>query len=375
MGALQGKAWLGAGRGAVLPVATLLLVMLMVVPVPAFLLDVGFVTNIMISLAVLMVALNVARPLDFSSFPTVLLFATLFRLALNVASTRVVLVNGHEGSARRRPCDRGVRQLPDRRRLCGRHLRLPDPDDHQPGRHHQGRGPRVRSLGALHPRRHARQADGDRRRSQRRPADARGSQGAAAGGRDRGRFLRLDGRRLQVREGRRGRRRADPRRQRDRRPDPRHAQPRHDDRRRRLELHPARDRRRAGRAGAGAAAVDRRRLDRHPGLLAARPFGADRQPVRLVARLDSGRRNPRHSRPAAGHAALHHPARRRASPASSPGSCARPSRRAPSRRSRPRRSPSTRARSAGTRSATTPLWGSKWASAWSAWSTSARARR
>src|SRR5690349_5638032 len=97
--AVTRKSWLGLGRGAVLPVATLLLVMLMVVPVPAVLLDVGFVTNIMISLAVLMVALNVAKPLDFSSFPTVLLFATLFRLALNVASTRVVLVNGHEGTA------------------------------------------------------------------------------------------------------------------------------------------------------------------------------------------------------------------------------------------------------------------------------------
>lgn len=95
--AINRKVWLSAGRGAVLPTATLLLVMLMVVPVPALLLDVGFVTNIMISLAVLMVALNVARPLDFSSFPTVLLFATLLRLALNVASTRVVLVNGHEG--------------------------------------------------------------------------------------------------------------------------------------------------------------------------------------------------------------------------------------------------------------------------------------
>jgi len=71
----------------------------MVVPIPATLLDVGFIINIMISLAVLMVALNVARPLDFSSFPTVLLFATLLRLALNVASTRVVLVNGHEGTA------------------------------------------------------------------------------------------------------------------------------------------------------------------------------------------------------------------------------------------------------------------------------------
>jgi flagellar biosynthesis protein FlhA len=93
------KVWLSAGRGAVLPIATLLLVMLMVVPVPAMLLDIGFIANIMISLAVLMVALNVAKPLDFSAFPTVLLFATLLRLALNVASTRVVLVSGHEGSA------------------------------------------------------------------------------------------------------------------------------------------------------------------------------------------------------------------------------------------------------------------------------------
>ncbi len=91
--------WLSASRGAVLPIAILLLVSLMVVPIPAAFLDIGFVTNIMISLAVLMVALNVAKPLDFSSFPTVLLFATLLRLALNVASTRVVLVNGHEGSS------------------------------------------------------------------------------------------------------------------------------------------------------------------------------------------------------------------------------------------------------------------------------------
>jgi flagellar biosynthesis protein FlhA len=96
--AVKRKVWLSAGRGAILPMATLMLVMLMVVPIPAFLLDVGFILNIMISLAVLMVALNVARPLDFSAFPTVLLFATLLRLALNVASTRVVLVSGHEGS-------------------------------------------------------------------------------------------------------------------------------------------------------------------------------------------------------------------------------------------------------------------------------------
>jgi flagellar biosynthesis protein FlhA len=91
--------WAGAAKSSALPVAILLLVMLMIVPVPATLLDVGFILNIMVSLAVLMVALNVAKPLDFSAFPTVLLLATLFRLALNVASTRVVLVEGHNGVA------------------------------------------------------------------------------------------------------------------------------------------------------------------------------------------------------------------------------------------------------------------------------------
>ncbi len=86
-------------RSFSLPGAILLLVALLVVPIPAVLLDAFFIMNIMISLAVLMVALNAQKPLDFSAFPTVLLFATLFRLGLNVASTRVVLVNGHEGGA------------------------------------------------------------------------------------------------------------------------------------------------------------------------------------------------------------------------------------------------------------------------------------
>ena len=93
----NGKIWAGAAKGAIIPLATLMLVMFMVVPIPAFILDIGFITNIMISLAVMMVAMNAAKPLDFSSFPTVLLFATLLRLALNVASTRVVLVDGHNG--------------------------------------------------------------------------------------------------------------------------------------------------------------------------------------------------------------------------------------------------------------------------------------
>src|SRR3569623_854202 len=86
-------------RSAAQPLAILLLVVLMVVPIPATMLDLFFIMNITISLAVLMVSLNAQKPLDFSAFPTVLLFATLFRLRLNVASTRVVLVHGHEGES------------------------------------------------------------------------------------------------------------------------------------------------------------------------------------------------------------------------------------------------------------------------------------
>ncbi len=89
----------GASAGLALPVGIFALLALMVLPIPALLLDIFFVLNIAISIAVLMVALNARRPLDFSSFPSVLLFATLLRLALNVASTRVVLVHGHEGGA------------------------------------------------------------------------------------------------------------------------------------------------------------------------------------------------------------------------------------------------------------------------------------
>ena len=82
-----------------LPAGILTLIALMIVPIPSFMLDIFFVFNIAMSVAILMAAMNAEKPLDFSSFPSVLLFATLLRLALNVASTRIVLVNGHEGGA------------------------------------------------------------------------------------------------------------------------------------------------------------------------------------------------------------------------------------------------------------------------------------
>jgi flagellar biosynthesis protein FlhA len=82
-----------------LPIGILALITLMVLPIPSMMLDAFFVLNIALSVAILMAALNATKPLDFSAFPSVLLFATLLRLALNVASTRIVLVNGHNGGA------------------------------------------------------------------------------------------------------------------------------------------------------------------------------------------------------------------------------------------------------------------------------------
>jgi flagellar biosynthesis protein FlhA len=80
-----------------LPLGILVIMAMMIVPLPAALLDVFFVGNILLSLLVLMVAVHAQRPLDFSSFPSLLLIATTLRLALNVASTRVVLAEGHTG--------------------------------------------------------------------------------------------------------------------------------------------------------------------------------------------------------------------------------------------------------------------------------------
>ncbi len=81
-----------------LPLGILMLVAMMVLPLPSFLLDIFFTSNILLSLLILMVAMNAFRPLEFSSFPTILLFATILRLGLNVASTRVVLSEGHTGT-------------------------------------------------------------------------------------------------------------------------------------------------------------------------------------------------------------------------------------------------------------------------------------
>ena len=83
--------------GLGIPFLVLLIMAMLVVPLPPVLLDILFTFNILVSVVVIMIAIGTRKPLEFSSFPSVLLFATMLRLALNVASTRVILVNGHEG--------------------------------------------------------------------------------------------------------------------------------------------------------------------------------------------------------------------------------------------------------------------------------------
>ncbi|NVD34452.1 flagellar biosynthesis protein FlhA [Marinobacter lutaoensis] len=80
-----------------IPLLLMGLLGMMILPVPAFLLDVFFTFNITLSIVILLVCVYAMRPMEFAAFPTVLLVATLLRLALNVASTRIVLLNGHEG--------------------------------------------------------------------------------------------------------------------------------------------------------------------------------------------------------------------------------------------------------------------------------------
>ena len=85
-------------KASILPLALIALILMMVVPVHPFVLDIFFTLNIVVGLAILMASLNTHRPLEFSAFPTVLLFATILRLSLNVASARVVLAHGHQGT-------------------------------------------------------------------------------------------------------------------------------------------------------------------------------------------------------------------------------------------------------------------------------------
>ena len=98
----QFQAWLGpnakAIRALIAPLVVVMILAMMVLPLPPFALDLLFTFNIAMALMVMMVAAYMTRPLDFAAFPAVILLTTLLRLSLNVASTRVVLLEGHTGA-------------------------------------------------------------------------------------------------------------------------------------------------------------------------------------------------------------------------------------------------------------------------------------
>ncbi|MGM0614045.1 MAG: flagellar biosynthesis protein FlhA [Pseudomonadota bacterium] len=91
--------WMGDVRMKLLagPILIIMILGMMILPLPPFALDLLFTFNIALAVMVLLVSMFTQKPLDFAAFPAVLLFTTLLRLSLNVASTRVVLMNGHEG--------------------------------------------------------------------------------------------------------------------------------------------------------------------------------------------------------------------------------------------------------------------------------------
>ena len=88
----------GVVKNLMAPLFIVMVLAMMVLPLPAFALDIFFTFNIAMALLVMMVSANMVRPLDFAAFPAVLLVTTLLRLSLNVASTRVVLLEGHTGT-------------------------------------------------------------------------------------------------------------------------------------------------------------------------------------------------------------------------------------------------------------------------------------
>src|SRR5258705_9776967 len=88
-----------AGGELVIPLTFVVVVIVMIIPLPTVLLDLLLTVNIAVSLIILLVAMYTLKPLEFSTFPSVLLVTTLLRLSLNVASTRLILLHGHEGSA------------------------------------------------------------------------------------------------------------------------------------------------------------------------------------------------------------------------------------------------------------------------------------
>src|SRR6478735_6157140 len=89
---------LGLGRDPALGFGVIAIIAMLILPMPGWMLDLGLALSITISVMILMTALFIEKPLELSAFPTILLIATMLRLGLNIASTRLILQHGHEGT-------------------------------------------------------------------------------------------------------------------------------------------------------------------------------------------------------------------------------------------------------------------------------------
>ena len=105
------------GRDVGFALGIVVILTVLFLPIPAFLIDIGLAFSIALSVLILMVSLWIQRPLDFSAFPTILLIATMLRLSLNIATTRLILSHGDEGTHAAGHVIAGFSQLRDGRRL------------------------------------------------------------------------------------------------------------------------------------------------------------------------------------------------------------------------------------------------------------------
>ena len=88
---------IGLSRDLALAGSVIAIIAMLILPMPGWLLDLGLALSITIAVMILMTSLFIEKPLELSAFPTILLIATMFRLGLNLASTRLILTHGHEG--------------------------------------------------------------------------------------------------------------------------------------------------------------------------------------------------------------------------------------------------------------------------------------
>ena len=133
-----------------LAVGVMAILVVLILPLPSLLLDFALAISITFSVLILMTSLFIQAPLEFSAFPTVLLMSTMLRLALNLASTRLILARGHEGTDAAGHVIQAFGNFVMAGQFRHRHHRLHHPGDRQFRGHHQGLRPHRRGRGPLH---------------------------------------------------------------------------------------------------------------------------------------------------------------------------------------------------------------------------------